>query len=53
MKSADSICVVGWLASQTDMLADDWEIVKPKPFAEGVHIKQDGNYLKAQCYMVW
>lgn len=39
MKSADGIYVVGWLASQTDMLADDWEIVKPKPFAEGVHIK--------------
>lgn len=31
MKSADGTYVVGWLASQTDMLAEDWEIVKPVP----------------------
>lgn len=30
MKAADETYVVGWLASQTDMLAEDWEIVKPK-----------------------
>lgn len=28
MKAADDSIVVGWLASQTDMLADDWHIVK-------------------------
>ncbi|GAX07014.1 hypothetical protein IWT25_02362 [Secundilactobacillus pentosiphilus] len=28
MKSADGSIVVGWLASQTDLLANDWEIVK-------------------------
>lgn len=27
MKAADDTYVVGWLASQTDMLADDWEVV--------------------------
>ena len=27
MKSANGSIVVGWLASQTDMLADDWEVV--------------------------
>jgi hypothetical protein len=27
MKVADGKCVVGWLASQTDMLSDDWMIV--------------------------
>lgn len=27
MKAADGSIVVGWLASQTDMLADDWELV--------------------------
>jgi len=27
MRSADGSMVVGWLASQTDMLADDWGIV--------------------------
>jgi len=27
MKAADGTVVVGWLASQTDMLADDWEVV--------------------------
>lgn len=27
MKDAQGKCVVGWLASQTDMLADDWVIV--------------------------
>ena len=28
MKAADDTYVVGWLASQTDMLADDWEVVE-------------------------
>lgn len=28
MKSADGSIVVGWLASQTDMLANDWDIIK-------------------------
>ena len=27
MKTADNQLVVGWLASQTDMLANDWGIV--------------------------
>ena len=27
MKAADGSIVVGWLASQTDMLSEDWEIV--------------------------
>jgi hypothetical protein len=27
MRAADGSMVVGWLASQTDMLADDWQIV--------------------------
>lgn len=27
MKAADGSIVVGWLASQTDMLADDWEVI--------------------------
>lgn len=27
MKAADGTYVVGWLASQTDMLAEDWEII--------------------------
>lgn len=27
MKAADGTIVVGWLASQTDMLAEDWQIV--------------------------
>ena len=34
MKAADHTYVVGWLASQTDMLAEDWEIVNPIPFKE-------------------
>lgn len=41
MKSADGTYVVGWLASQTDMLAEDWEIVtvpamKTEVFTRGV-----------------
>lgn len=28
MRAADGRMVVGWLASQTDMLAEDWVIVK-------------------------
>jgi hypothetical protein len=27
MKSADGSIVIGWLASQTDMLSNDWAIV--------------------------
>ena len=39
MKAADGSYVVGWLASQTDMLADDWEVVKPIPLKDEVHIR--------------
>lgn len=28
MKAADGTYVVGWVASQTDMLAEDWEIIE-------------------------
>lgn len=28
MRAADGSMVVGWLASQTDMLAEDWEVVQ-------------------------
>lgn len=28
MKAADNSIVTGWLASQTDMLADDWQILE-------------------------
>lgn len=28
MKTADGSIVMGWLASQTDMLAEDWQIVE-------------------------
>lgn len=28
MKAADGSIVVGWLASQTDMLAEDWEVIE-------------------------
>jgi hypothetical protein len=27
MRAADGSLVIGWLASQTDMLAEDWEVV--------------------------
>lgn len=30
MKATDGTYVVGWLASQTDMLSDDWEVVEVK-----------------------
>jgi hypothetical protein len=28
MKTADGSVCIGWLASQTDMLAEDWEVVE-------------------------
>ena len=28
MKTAQNTIVVGWLASQTDMLAEDWQIIE-------------------------
>lgn len=28
MRAADGSLVIGWLASQTDMLSDDWSIVE-------------------------
>ena len=34
MKSADETYIVGWLASRSDMLAEDWKIVKPTPFKD-------------------
>ena len=30
MKTADNKCVVGWVPSQADMLAEDWKIVEEK-----------------------
>lgn len=39
MKAADGTYVVGWLASQTDMLAEDWEIVHPLPMKDEVHYR--------------
>jgi hypothetical protein len=30
MKTADNCILMGWLASQTDILAEDWEILKWK-----------------------
>ncbi len=33
MRAADGLLVFGWLASQTDMLASDWELVV---VAEGI-----------------
>ena len=28
MKAADGTIVIGWLASQTDILSEDWEVVR-------------------------
>lgn len=28
MRAADGSVVIGWLASQTDMLAEDWDIIE-------------------------
>jgi len=28
MRAADGSMVIGWLASQTDMLAEDWEVLE-------------------------
>lgn len=39
MKAADGSYVVGWLASQTDLLAEDWVIVKPEEFREKTQIE--------------
>jgi hypothetical protein len=39
MKAADGSYVVGWLASQTDMLAEDWDVVEPDPLANEIHIR--------------
>lgn len=39
MKSADGTYVVGWLASQTDMLAEDWEIVNPISIKDRVNFR--------------
>ena len=30
MRAADGSMVIGWLASQTDMLAEDWHVVEPQ-----------------------
>lgn len=31
MRAADGTIVVGWLASQSDLLAEDWIVVNPRP----------------------
>ena len=39
MKAVDDTYVVGWLASQTDMLAEDWVIVVPDALKDKVNVK--------------
>ena len=39
MKAADGSYVVGWIASQTDMLAEDWDIIDPVPFVDEIHFR--------------
>ena len=39
MKAADGSYVVGWLASQTDMLAEDWDVIDPVTFADEIHFR--------------
>lgn len=39
MIAADGSYVVGWLASQTDMLSEDWEIVHPAPYKTEIHVR--------------
>jgi uncharacterized protein DUF2829 len=48
MKTADGSILMGWLASQTDLLSDDWEIVEqgiktasPPPVPQEAAVKQD------------
>lgn len=43
MKAADGTYVVGWLASQTDMLAEDWEVVEPVPLKDQTIIRGELN----------
>src|SRR5574343_998915 len=42
MKTADNKILTGWLASQTDMFADDWGLVAPQGCV--VFTLQDGTY---------
>jgi hypothetical protein len=46
MKAADGTYVVGWLASQTDMLAEDWDIVEPVPYKDETHTRSDGSVVR-------
>lgn len=39
MKATDDTYVVGWLASQTDMLAEDWETVKPTALKDKITVR--------------
>ena len=34
MRAADGSIVVGWIASQTDLLADDWELLEETPITK-------------------
>ena len=43
MKAADGTYVVGWLASQTDMFAEDWEVVEPVPLIDLVTKRGEPN----------
>lgn len=43
MKAADGTYVVGWLASQTDMLAEDWEVIEPVPLKDQLIVRGEPN----------
>lgn len=43
MKAADGSYVVGWLASQTDMLTEDWDVVEPDPLVDEITYRRLDN----------
>ena len=50
MRAADGTCVVGWLASQTDMLSEDWLIVGAGPTFKtyGGVTSMEANFIERQ-----
>ncbi len=45
MKTATGEILMGWLASQTDMLAEDWMQVSAEPATTGVFTQRTGGYV--------
>jgi hypothetical protein len=49
MRAADGTIVIGWLASQTDMLAEDWQVIAPENYSPETDWRHKAGFPRRSC----